>query len=79
MFALCVLTCRLTFEQEARVILEGVVRLLHGDEARVHRFTLLSLPGLSDQLATELQNETEDAVDDVHHGSSFLSQQSPAQ
>lgn len=77
MFALGVLTCTLTFEQEAGVVFEGVVRLLHGDKARVHCLTLLTLPGLSDQLATELQDQTEDAVDDVHHGSRFLRQQSP--
>lgn len=78
MFALGVDVCVLTFEQEARVVFKCVVRLLHGDEARVHRLTLLTLPRLSDQLAAELQDQTEDAVDDVHHRSGFLRQQSPA-
>lgn len=36
----------LTFEKEVRVILEGVVWLLHGNEAWVHCLPLLVVPGL---------------------------------
>lgn len=44
----------LTFEKEVRVILEGVVRLLHGNEAGVHCLPLLAVPGLCDQLGPKL-------------------------
>lgn len=60
-----------------RVILEGVVRLLHSNEAGVHCLPLLAVPGLCDQLGPELEDETEDAVDDVHDRSRFLRQQTP--
>ena len=69
----------LTFEKEVRVILEGVVRLLHGDEAGVHRLAVLAVPRLCDQLGPELQDQAEDAVDDVHDRSRFLRQQTPGE
>lgn len=62
----------LTFEQEVRVVLEGVVGLLHRYEAGVHCLPLLAVPGLRDQLGPKLEDETEDAVDDVHDRSRFL-------
>lgn len=60
-----------------RVILEGVVRLLHGNEAGVHRLPLLAVPGLCNQLGSKLKDQAEDAVDDVHDRSRFLRQQTP--
>ena len=62
-----------------RVIFEGVVRLLHGNEAGVHCLPLLALPGLCDQLGPKLEDQAEDAVDDVHDRSSFLCQQTPGE
>lgn len=62
----------LTFEKEVRVVLESVVRLLHCNEAGVHCFPLLAVPWLRDQLGPKLEDETEDAVDDVHDRSCFL-------
>ena len=59
------------------VVLEGVVGLLHGDEAGVHRLPLVAGPGLCDQLGAELQDQAEDAVDDVHNRGRFLRQQAP--
>lgn len=64
-----------TFEKEVRVILEGVIRLLHGNEARVYCLPLLALPWLCNQLGPKLQDQAEDAVDDVHDRSCFLGQQ----
>lgn len=64
----------LTFEKEVRVILEGVVRLLHGNEAGVHCLPLLAVPGLCDELSAKLQDQAEDAVDDVHDRGRFLRQ-----
>ncbi len=43
----------------------------------MHRLPLLELPGLCDQLPAELQDQTEDAVDDVHDRGGFLRQQTP--
>lgn len=74
----CHLESGLTFEKEVRVILEGVVRLLHGNEAGVHCLPLLAVPRLCDQLGPELEDEAEDAVDDVHDRGCFLRQQTPA-
>lgn len=67
----------LTFEKEVRVILEGVVRLLHSNEAGVHCLPLLAVPGLCNQLGSKLEDQAEDAVDDVHDRSRFLRQQTP--
>lgn len=67
----------LTFEKEVRVIFEGVVRLLHGDETGVHSLPLLVVPGLCDQLGPKLEDQAEDAVNDVHDRSCFLCQKSP--
>lgn len=60
-----------------RIILEGVVRLLHGNEAGVHCLPLLAVPGLCNELGPKLEDQTEDAVDDVHDRSCFLCQQTP--
>lgn len=62
-----------------RVILEGVVRLLHGNEAGVHCLPLLAVPRLCDQLGPKLEDQAEDAVDDVHDRSRFLGQQTPGE
>lgn len=43
----------------------------------MHWLPLLELPGLCDQLPAELQDQAEDAVDDVHDGGGFLRQQTP--
>lgn len=61
------------------VILEGIVRLLHQSEVGMngHLFRRIKAPGLGDQLAAKLQNEAEDAVDNVHHGGCLLCQQTP--
>lgn len=75
----CHLESGLTFEKEVRVILEGVVRLLHGNEAGVHCLPLLAVPRLCDQLRPELQDKAEDAVNDVHDRGRFLRQQTPAE
>lgn len=64
----------LTFEEKVRVILEGVVRLLHCNEAGVHSLPLLAVPWLCYQLGPELEDEAEDAVDDVHDRRGFLRQ-----
>lgn len=61
-----------TFEKEVGVVLEGVVWLLHRNEAGVDRFSLLAGPGLRDELGPKLEDETKDAVDDVHDRSCFL-------
>lgn len=62
-----------------RVILEGVVRLLHGNEAGVHCLPLVAAPGLCDQLGPKLEDQAEDAVDDVHDRSRLLRQQTPGE
>lgn len=67
----------LTFEKEVGIILESVVRLLHGNEARVHCLPLLAVPGLRDELGPKLEDQAEDAVNDVHDRSCLLSQQAP--
>lgn len=67
----------ITFEEEVRLVFEGVVRLLHGDEAGVNRLAVLIVPGLSDQLSSELQDQTENAVDEVHDRGCFVCQQTP--
>lgn len=59
------------------VVLKGVVRLLHGDETRVHCLPLLAGPRLRDQLGAELEDQAEDAVDDVHDRGRFLCQEAP--
>lgn len=69
----------LTFEKEVRIILEGIVWLLHGNEAGVHCLPLLAVPGLCDQLGPKLEDQAEDAVDDVHDRSRFLCQQTPGE
>lgn len=69
----------LTFEEKVRVILEGVVGLLHCNEAGVHCLPLLAVPRLRNQLGPELEDEAEDAVDDVHDWRGFLRQQAPAE
>lgn len=69
----------LTFEEKMRVILEGVVRLLHCNEAGVHCLPLLVAPWLCYQLGPELEDEAEDAVNDVHYRRRFLRQQAPAE
>lgn len=61
------------------VILEGVVRLLHCNEAGVHCLPLLAVPGLCNQLGPKLEYQAEDAVNDVHDRSRFLCQQTPAE
>lgn len=62
-----------------RVILESIVRLLHQTKVGMNSHLLPSIkaPRLRDQLAAELQDEAEDAVYDVHHWGSLLSQQTP--
>lgn len=45
----------------------------------MHCFPLLAVPGLCDQLGTKLEDQTEDAVDDVHDRSCLLCQQTPVQ
>lgn len=62
-----------------RIILEGVVRLLHSDKAGVHCLPLLAVPRLCDQLGPKFEDQAEDAVDDVHDGSRFLCQQTPTE
>lgn len=61
------------------VILEGIVRLLHQSEVGMngHLLPCIKAPGLGDQLAAELQNEAEDAMDNVHHRGCLLCQQTP--
>lgn len=44
----------------------------------MHCLPLLAVPGLCDQLGPELEDETKDAVDDVHDRSCLLCQQTPA-
>lgn len=69
----------LTFEKKVRIILESVVRLLHSNEAGVHGLPLLAVPGLCNQLRPKLEDQAEDAVDDVHNWSRFLCQQTPGE
>lgn len=62
----------LTFEEEMGVVLKCVVGLLHGHKTRMYCFRLLVAPGLCDQLGSELKDQAENAVDDVHDGGSLL-------
>lgn len=45
----------------------------------MHCFPLLAVPGLRDQLRPKLEDEAEDAVDDVHDWSRFLGEETPAE
>lgn len=62
------------------VILEGVVGLLHQTKVGMnsHLFPCIEAPRLRDELAAELQNKAEDAVDNVHHRGCLLCQQTPS-
>lgn len=66
----------LTFEEEVGVVLEGAVGLLHEWEVGVLSSTGASsrAPGLRDELASELEHQAEDAMDDVHDWCCLLCQ-----
>lgn len=66
----------LTFEEEVGVVLEGAVGLLHEWEVGVLGTTGAGsrAPVLRDELASELEHQAEDAMDDVHDRCCLLGQ-----
>lgn len=70
----------LTFEEEVGVVLEGAVGLLHEGEVGVLGTAGARgrAPVLRDELASELEHQAEDAMDDVHDWCCLLSQEAPS-